>query len=83
MIERPRIEVMKQMLNGNNLALVSTRQLSGAGLDWSHVFVSNAIVESCFISNRTREINYIYPMCLYHPDDLQNKVEKRMVELNE
>ena len=49
-IERPRLEVMRHMLAGENLALVTTRQVK-ASETWQHCFVSNQILESCLVSN--------------------------------
>lgn len=63
---RPRVEIMSHFLQGDNFGLVTVRQVK-SGATWQHILVSNAIVESTFISNRTAEINYVYPLYLY-PD---------------
>jgi len=63
-IERPRPEVMRHMLAGENLALVTTRQVK-ASETWQHCFVSNQILESCLVSNHTSEIGYAFPLYLY------------------
>ena len=60
-----RNRVMQHMLERDNVGLVSVRQLSGAGLEWCHAFASNKIMESCHISNRTKEINYLFPLKLF------------------
>jgi len=67
-IERLRLEVMRQMLAGENLALVTTRQVK-ASETWQHCFVSNQILESCLVSNHTSEIGYTFPLYIYPSTD--------------
>ena len=62
-MERPRPEVMRHML-GANLGLLACRQQSQAG-DWAHCGVTRGIIESSAISNKTREINYLFPLYRY------------------
>jgi predicted helicase len=64
MVDWPRPEVMRHMLAGENLALVTTRQVK-ASETWQHCFVSNQILESCLVSNYTSEIGYTFPLYLY------------------
>ena len=72
---RPLNNVMKHMINGNNLGLVCTRQQSIQGA-WNLVGVTNRIIESSYISNKTAEINYLFPIYLYSsPDDLFDENE--------
>ncbi len=61
---RPLYEIMHHMLAGENLALVCCRQQSQSG-QWSLVGAADGIIESCYISNKTREINYLFPLYLY------------------
>jgi predicted helicase len=61
-IERARREVMRNMLEPN-LALSTMRQCSGD--TFQHVLVANGLVESCYVSNKTKEINYVFPLYLY------------------
>jgi len=61
---RTRPEVMGHMLRGENLSLVTTRQVK-ASETWQHCFVSNEILESCLVSNHTSEIGYAFPLYLY------------------
>lgn len=63
-IDRARHEVMHHMLAWENKGLVCTRQQSQQG-EWSLIGVANGIIESSYLSNRTREINYIFPLYLY------------------
>ena len=61
---RPREDVMRHMLAGPNLGLISCRQQSQQG-GWGHCGVSRRIIESCAISNKTREINSLFPLYRY------------------
>ncbi len=64
-IERSREEVMRHMMVGDNIALMTCRQLSQ--LSWTHAMVSDQITDDCMVSNRTRERGYLMPLYLY-PD---------------
>lgn len=59
---RTRENVMQHMLR-ENLAIVTTRQQADMG--FYHALVTDKITESCFVSNKTREIGYVYPLYLY------------------
>ncbi len=61
---RTRKEVMRHMMH-ENLGLLVCRQQNKIG--FYHAFISEKIVESCVVSNKTREINYLLPLYLY-PD---------------
>jgi predicted helicase len=61
----PRQEVMQNMLLGENLGLITCRQQSQQGCEWSLVGVTDSIIESCAISNKTKEINSLFPLYLY------------------
>jgi len=58
----PRPEVMRHMFK-ENLGLLTCRQQNRVG--FYHALVCENIVESCAISNTTREINYLFPLYLY------------------
>jgi hypothetical protein len=60
----PRPEVMRHMLAGENLALISCRQMSQIDEAWGLVGVSRDLIEGCAISNKTKEINYLFPLWL-------------------
>lgn len=62
-LERSRLEVMKNMLK-ENLGLIATRQVNGK---FRHVGVAKTLVESCAISSKTKEINYVFPLYVYEP----------------
>ena len=63
MVDWPRPEVMRHMVH-ENLGLLTCRQNT---LGFHHAFVCENIVESCIVSNKTREIGYLFPLYLY-PD---------------
>lgn len=69
-IERSRKKVMKHMGN-DNIALIVVRQVK-AGKSYQHVFVSYNIPESTLISNKTSEIDYVFPLYLYAEDGSKN-----------
>ena len=82
---RPRSEVMRHMLAGENLALCVCRQIVSE--TWQHCFVTNGITESCCVSNKTREIGYAHPLYLYPTadrDDLfaHHEASERQPNLN-
>jgi predicted helicase len=60
-IERTREGVMKYLRGGDNIALVCLRQVK-AGETYQHVFVTNKMVESTLVSNKTSEIDYVFPL---------------------
>jgi len=66
-----RDRVMRHMLAGENIGLITSRQQSQQSAGWALVGVSNRIIESCAISNKTKEINYLLPLYLY-PDPEEN-----------
>ncbi len=68
---RPRNEVMKQFISGNNLGLVICKQFK-TGKNYAHVFLTDKIVESSFISNRTSEINIVFPLYIFDSNNKQN-----------
>jgi len=69
-IERPLLEVMRHMMR-ENLGLLTCRQQNKVG--FYHTLVCDTIVESCVVSNKTREINYLFPLYLYREKDSSKK----------
>lgn len=64
----PRPKTLRHMLAGPNIGLLSCRQQSQQG-DWQHCGVTRGLIESCAISNKTREINYLFPLYTYPPGE--------------
>lgn len=72
----PRPEVMSHMLQ-ENIALAVGKHVK-TGNCWQHSFVTDSITESCYVSNRTSEISYIFPLFVYPNNqqiDLFNQIE--------
>ena len=62
---RPRPEVMRQMLAGGNIALVTCRQQSQDSSTWALVGITSWMIESCAVSNKTKEIGYLFSLRLF------------------
>jgi predicted helicase len=58
----PRSNVMRHMMK-ENLGLLTCRQQNTVG--FYHALVCKEIVESCIVSNNTREISYLFPLYSY------------------
>ncbi|MFZ2323788.1 MAG: type ISP restriction/modification enzyme, partial [Ignavibacteriaceae bacterium] len=65
-IEYPRYDIMKHMINQNNLALIICKQLST--FDFQHIFVTKNITDKCTLSSQTKEAGYHFPLYLYSED---------------
>lgn len=63
-VARLNTRVLSNFIGSDDLSLITTRQL--AVNDFSHIFISNIISDQCYISNRTKEGCYVYPLYLYH-----------------
>jgi predicted helicase len=59
-------KVMHHMMQ-ENLGLLTCRQQNKTG--FYHTLICENIVESCIVSNKTREINYLFPLYLYPDTD--------------
>lgn len=62
-VTRPRLDVMQHMLATENFGIVCTRQQSVQG-PWGLIGVANHVIEGCYLSNKTAEINYLFPTYL-------------------
>ncbi len=62
-IAYPRYEVMKHLLNKDNLALLTCRQQTS--FDFQHIFISKNITERCTVSLQTGEVGYVFPLYTY------------------
>ncbi len=69
-VERPREEVMRHLLAGENVALLSSRQQSQHNQPWALAGVARTLVECCALSNKTKEATYVFPLYLYHRETL-------------
>ena len=66
-MELHRPEVMGHMLADNNSGLLSVRQVK-AGKTWQHCLITKDLTESTFVSNKTSEVNYLFPLYRYDND---------------
>ena len=63
-------KVMQHFLKGENVGLSLCKQFK-TGKNYLHSFITNNIIESSFVSNRTSEITSTFPLYLY-PDEKNN-----------
>ena len=73
---------MQNFLNRENVGLALCRQFK-SGNHYVHAFITKQIIESSYISNRTSEITYSFPLYVYpNAKDLFDKAERREPNLN-
>ena len=63
--QQRRVLHLSALLLPTNVALIACRQQSQAGAEWAHCGVSRSVVESCALSNKTREISTIFPLYVH------------------
>jgi len=68
------VEELKKHFIHENIALVTTRIL--AGLPFNHVLVTQHIGDNTFISSKTKERNYFFPLYIYNGTKQPNFTEK-------
>jgi len=76
-MDYPRTQVMRHIIRQPNLAVLVSRQTSLVG--WQHVMVCNSPAESCVVSSKTKEQNYVFPLYLY----AEEEGEQKQLELGE
>lgn len=69
----PRYETMQHFIGHQNIGLCLTKIVK-TGKTYQHCFVTDSIIDSCYVSNRTSEITYVMPLFLY---DNGSMIEKR------
>lgn len=82
---RWRKETMQHFLNGDNVGLSVCKQFK-TGNHFNHAFISNKVIDSCYVSNRTSEITYTFPIYLYLETNGQqtiNQTAERTPNLNQ
>ena len=62
---RPRREIMRHFLAGNNLALCVCKTVTRSV--WQHALITDQITEKNYVSNGRSESGYVFPLYLY-PD---------------
>lgn len=58
-VGRPRLDVLKNMLGGDNVALCTTRQVNG---DYSHILCTRLLANDCLVSLASGERTYSFPL---------------------
>jgi predicted helicase len=58
----PRLEVMKHLIENNNICLLTCRQQST--FDFQHIFITSYVSDMCTISSQTKEGSYAFPLYL-------------------
>lgn len=69
-------KVMKH-LQKENISLISTRILSMPS--YQHNFITKSLTERCYISNKGKENNYVFPLYIY----LENNGQQSLEEITE
>ncbi len=72
---RPIDGVMRHMLAGENIGLVTVRQFK-TGKTWQHCSIVRGLMESTCISNKGSEINYLMPLYRYESEAGKNGRKK-------
>ncbi|WP_036832181.1 MULTISPECIES: type ISP restriction/modification enzyme [Planktothrix] len=63
LIWRWRVDVMQHFIKGENVGIDLCRQLVSDS--YAHIFITNKIVDDSFVSNKSRERGYVFPLYLY------------------
>jgi very-short-patch-repair endonuclease len=72
----PRGNVMQHFIKGENVGISLCKQFK-TGSNYYHALISNSIIESSYVSNRTSEITSIFPLYLYPNDDGQESMDEK------
>lgn len=75
-MNRPRKEIVDNVLNKDNLCIITTRQQAIEG--FNHIWVSNLPTDKSMLSTATREGSQVFPLYLYSTDDLFGTETKRL-----
>jgi hypothetical protein len=66
-VSRPTHEVMRHLLIPDNPSLVTCRLLTSEV--WTHVLITDGMIDNCYISSASRERAYAFPLYLDHPGE--------------
>ncbi len=72
MVDRGREKFMYHFINKDNVGIDLCRQLVTD--DYSHIFITNKIVDDSFVSNKSRERGYVFPLYLYPETNRQQSI---------
>lgn len=71
----PVYDVMQHFVKGDNLGLSLCKQFK-TGDNYFHTFISNKIIESSYVSNRTSEITSTFPLYRYPDQNGQQTIDQ-------
>jgi len=72
MVDWGREKFMYHFINKDNVGIDLCRQLVTD--DYSHIFITNKIVDDSFVSNKSRERGYVFPLYLYPDNNGQHNI---------
>jgi predicted helicase len=83
MVDWGREKYMYNFIDKDNIGIDLCRQLVSE--NYSHIFITNKIVDDSFVSNKSRERGYVFPLYLYTENGNQQTIKesnKRVPNLN-
>ncbi|MCC6946410.1 MAG: N-6 DNA methylase [Bradyrhizobiaceae bacterium] len=76
-MDYPRREIRDHVFRKDNICILTSRQQADAG--FMHVLVTADPAESCAVSNKTKEQNYVFPLFVY-PEKAQKAAPELLAE---
>jgi predicted helicase len=76
---RPVKKIMQHLSHNDNLALCCCSFLSQS--TFAHVFITNRMIDNCYLSNKTKERTYAFPLYLYPEEGTLDTAETRRPNL--
>ena len=76
---RPRLDIMRHFLAGDNLALCVCKTVTRSV--WQHALITNQITEKNYVSNGRSESGYVFPLYLYPDANELNLSSERYLNL--
>lgn len=70
----PRTDVMKNFIERDNVGLTLCKQFK-TGNNYQHCFLTNKLMESCYVSNKTSEITSLFPLYIYPVETAQIRTD--------
>jgi predicted helicase len=75
MYASPQPKIMQHFTKGKNVGLTLCKQFK-TGDNYLHAFITNKIIESSYVSNRTSEITSVLPLYLYPDLNAQQTIDQ-------
>jgi predicted helicase len=76
---RTRYEVMRHMLEGENVGLITSRIIKGG--NYQHTFVTKNIIDGALLASNTTSSSYLFPLYLY-PSEKEPQIHQKGKEPN-